>query len=207
MQDTNWFRRLAEVPGVSYSGHAEVDRRKLPGHDLQPEVFTFGSHERQQNSLLWETQEGSSSQSPASRWGLRGDLRRAATVSVLRIAYEALELPGTISDYHFVLLLAVEALWGRRRQDPDTLADLERLCLLDISLVEAHPEILRIDGGDETSSIRVPAFQYLTLLYERDGFLGDALAIARRGSSLGQTGSDVEQLEGRVAAARAESAQ
>ena len=109
------------------------------------------------------------------------------------------ELPGSASDYHFALLRATEVLWGRRRQEPEILPELERLCLLDIKLIEARPEIARGERGDGASfGLYVPAFEYLVRLYEREGLVEDALHVARRGAAFGRGPAEAERLEARL---------
>jgi hypothetical protein len=205
MEDTKWFARLAEVPKVGYFGHPNVDPRRLPGHGTKPKVESFDFDGTLHRSLYWQTAEGSTSQSPASAWCSFDDPRHATAAGVLRRIYEALELPGTAADYHFALLHSYEILWNRFRERADLLPELEQLLLLDIALVESRPDILQIGGEDQTFWANVPAFYHLMRLYEREGYLEDALAIARRGAALRQGGDDLQRLEQRVVALSAES--
>jgi hypothetical protein len=205
MEDTKWFARLADVPSLGYRGHPNVDRRRLPGHDTRPRVDRFDFDGTLHSSLNWPTAEGSASQSPVSARCSFDDPRHATAVDVLRQIYEALELPGTAADYHFALLRSYEVLWSRFREQPDLLPELEQLLLLDIALVEARPDILQMGGENETFWAGVPAFHHLVRLYEREGYLEDALAIARRGAPLRQGGDDLRRLEQRVATLSAES--
>jgi hypothetical protein len=188
MEDIRWFPRLAEVPNIGYIGHPGVDRRTLPRHDSEPRVNTFSFDGELDRSLSWPTENGETSQSPASAWS------------------SLAELPGTATDYHYALLRSYQVLWGLRRGQPEILADLERLCLLDIALAEARPVVARINGEGEGRWLSIPAFSYLVQLYERDGFLEDALGIAKRGAALGQGESEVGRLEERLASIRAETA-
>ncbi len=206
MEDTNWFARLADVPKVGYRGHPNVDRRRLPGYDLQPQIDTFDFDGMRHRSLSWPTAEGSTSQSPASAWCSFDEPRHATAADVLRRIYEVLELPGTAADYHFALLQAYEILWSQFRQQPEILAELERLCLLDIALIESQAAILQMGGEDGTFWARVPAFHYLIRLYELEGYVEDALAIARRGAALRQGDDDVQRFEERAAALQGENA-
>ena len=54
-------------------------------------------------------------------------------------------------------------------------------------------EALRELGGGQM--VRVPTFDYLTRLYEREGLYEDALDIAKRGAALEQGEADVTRLE------------
>lgn len=161
MEDTKWFRRLAEVPKVGYASQPDVDRRRLPGHDLRPQVDTFDFEGKPDRWLSWPTAEGSSSQSPVSAWCSFDDSRHMSAADVLRRTYEALELPGTASDYHFALLHSYQTLWTRCRDQAQVLLEFERLCLTDIALVESRPDILQMGGEDEKFWASVPAFRYL----------------------------------------------
>lgn len=201
-----WFSRLADVPKVGYPGHLSVDRQRLPGHDLQPRIDTFDFDGTPHRSLSWLTDDGSTSQSPASAWCSFDDPRHTTATDVLRRIYEALELPGTAADYHFALLHSYQILWSQFRQLAEILPELERLCLLDAALVESRPDILQVGGEDETFWARVPAFHYLIRLYELEGYVEDALAIARRGAALRQGDDDVQRLEQRISALQAENA-
>jgi hypothetical protein len=205
MEDSRWFARLAEVPKVGYTGHPGVHRRSLPGHDVRPEIGSFNFEGKPDRFLHWPTAGGGGSQSPASAWCTFDHSRHTGANEILRRTYEALELPGTASDYHFALLHSYQTLWTRFRQQPQTLLDFERLCLTDIALVESRPDILQI-GDDQEFWASVPAFYYLIQLYEREGYIEDALAIARRGAVLRQGDADVQRLEQRLASLREESA-
>src|SRR5918997_5782543 len=87
-----WFRRLADVSGVSYEGSLRVDRAKLPGHDDEPtvEVYEFGG-ERQEH-LSWPGARGGSSshatrqmpRRPTLGYGGRGAGDRGAASLVAR---------------------------------------------------------------------------------------------------------------------------
>ena len=105
-----WFERLADVPGVSYAGSAEVDRRRLPGHNLKPRLQVFEFDGRRHESLEWERGDMSTSASPAHERAFQ-DLREQATEAILRNLNEALELPGELKDYHFGIQTTAGALW------------------------------------------------------------------------------------------------
>ena len=190
-----WFPRLAAIAGVGYAGHPDIDRRKLPGQSAKPhvEVLSFGGEDHV--SAMWSLPNGATtSQSPASAWAATEP--NCSSSDVVRRVYEAMELPGQAADYHFALLQAYGKLWSFRRHEPQILPDFEALCLLDIALIEARPEII-IDGPGD-SALRVPAFEYLIRLYEGEGFFRDALDIARRAADCGQSSDDEERLEALV---------
>lgn len=204
MDDIAWYEQLAAVPGVPYTGHPTVDRTKLPQHNAKPEVHSYDFDGRSHRSLSWGTPQGSTSQSPAAGWRIDSDPRKTPSKDLLCALHEALALPGTIADYHFALLGAYDTLWARRKREPELLPELEHLLLLDVALVEAHPDAISHDVQGEKFTPNVPAFHLLVSLYEREGFLRDALEIAKRGAAVGQGDADVERLRERLAEIEAE---
>ena len=204
MSDADWYEGLRQVPGVAYQGHPDIDRRKLPQHNAKPQVETFDIDGEKHTSVMWRTRDGYSSQSPAAAWSSIDDPQVAEPEDVIRSMYEALELPGTVSDYHFKLLNACGALWSRRKRRPEFLPELEKILLLDISLVGLHGDSLMFeqDGGPVMPG--VPAFDQLISLYEGDGFIHEALAIAKLATAAGQGSSDEERLAERLVELEAE---
>jgi hypothetical protein len=197
---------MAAVPGVGYGGQPQIDPKRLPGYGARPRVRKSSDGEDLAGVYVtWELPGGeTTSLSPVASHTSFGE--RQAWADVLRQVYEALELPGTPSDYHFALLRAYELLWKQRRESPEVLPHIERLCLLDIALVENRPETVRHSDGPTPFTARVPAFSYLTTLYEREGFLNEALTIARRAADLGQGDEDFRRLAERVRDLRSEDA-
>jgi hypothetical protein len=206
MDDIHWFTRLADISQVGYSGQTSVDRRSIPGHDIRPEIRTSDFDPTLGQWLMWPTAGGSTSASPASGWFTADDRQHVSASIILRRIRETLELPGTAADYHFALLAACQILWRRFRHDADTLLALEELCLLDIALVEARQDIVNDGTADNPQWLSIPAFDVLTRLYEGEGYIQDALAIARLGAKLGQDDDQVQRLEESVAALGAERA-
>lgn len=172
-----WFRRFADVPGVDWETPAGVDRSQLPGHDDVPEISDYDG-----KSLWWPLREdgrliegGSSGSSPAvDHAGYEG----AATVAeVIRGLGEALELPGTPSDYHHILAHAPERLWKIRLRDPAALHEAERLCLLDLDFVRLRPEV-NLPWGDDDHPPWLGVVDLLYRMYFENGDLAEAEAIA-----------------------------
>jgi hypothetical protein len=204
MDDIQWYERLAAVPGVRYEGYPNVDRRKLPQHNAKPSISRFEFDGQVHQSLLWTTRAGSTSQSPAAGWPGAGDSRKDTVAGRIRRVYEALELPGKVADYHFALLGTYEGLWTRRKREPELLPELEKILLLDISLVKAQPDRIAFDQQGEKVMPRVPAFHYLITLYEREGFLHEALEVASLAAMFGQGSEDEERVAARLAQLEAE---
>jgi hypothetical protein len=196
-----WYRRLAELPGLRYDGSSGVDRRRLRGRNAVPQVQKFRDFEdRPSESLWWPASDGKGggSASPAQQHGM--DPQQDAPVSaVLRRVYETLELPGEPSDYHFALMGAYERLWARRREAAGLLEEVEKLCLLDVRLIEARPDIVTDERGGKTMFLRVPAFGRLIFMYEREGFLREALEVAELASRFDQEQQRLTDMHVRLA--------
>ena len=90
-------------------------------------------------------------------------------------------------------------LWSLRKRQPEVLLELEKILLLDITLVEAHGERLAFEHNGEQRMPRVPAFEQLISLYEREGFVHEALAIAKLATAADQGSADEERLSDRLA--------
>ena len=110
-------------------------------------------------------------------------------------------MPGEISDYHFAIQQAADELWKRRRDQPAQIGFVEWLSWWDARLVETHPEAFENPPGSG-EYLRVPAFERIVGLYEREGFLHEALAAAERFEKFG--GINVADLRARVAQLREE---
>lgn len=197
-----WYRRLADVPRVSYTGSSTVDRTKLDGHDFEPERREFEFGGKVHRSLYWPSKEGgSTSASPVHQRAFGGD-KASARVELRRLE-ETLELPGELSDYHFAIQGTVQRVFDERRQDFSLLEEVERLCWLDIALIEAHPEVAEYEPG---KFYRVVGYELLMRLYEGEGYFAEALEVAERSARLGQEYSldRAERLRTRLAELKAE---
>lgn len=194
---STWVRRLADVSGVGYAGMSDADRRRIPGHDAVPKVLKLRDGSE---FLEW----GNGSQTPAQAYELVDP--DAPTKRVLSHLMELLELPGVPSDYHFAIQNVISQLMRRRLTEPEVLDDVEGLCLLNMALVEAIPEAVARDWEGDLSKGFVGMFCFSTLitLYEEEGALDDALAIAHRAKPFGNNEGAEERLEARLAAVRAE---
>ncbi len=194
-----WFERFGDIPGVSYDTPATVDRARLPGRGTRPkQTRDYEGKSR----LTWEGTAGS--RSPAWAYSFEHDTSEFDTSRLLQHLAEGLEVPGEPADYHFAIQATCEALWKRRKSDPSVLGDLERLCWLDIALVQATPEAVVIEGDSERGFVTIRAFGYLSTLYEREGAWNEALEVAELAHSFDQPGSKRDELLERVAQLRAE---
>jgi hypothetical protein len=201
----SWFIRLADVPGVSYTSSPSVNRAQLPGHDSVPQNREFDT-DVQTHHLNWPglDEDSTTSASPArqhtsERPNEIQDLRR-----VLQELYEVLELPGQLFDYRFAIQGAYTTIYERRREDLAMLEEVERLCWLEIELLEAYPGVVEYEPGP-----RVLAYEGLASLYETEGDFAGALEVAERGMRLGQEylATQVDMLRARLAELEAEDMQ
>lgn len=193
MGNDAFYARLAEIQGIGHETPPGIERDALPHRDLRPKTSTVTYGGKQVSYVSWHLGNVITSQSPASAWATSGD-PKSSWPDLLRRLFEALELPGSVADYHQVILRAFDALWERRREDPDILPEVERLCLLDLKLMEIHPDLTRV-FPNTSHMVHVPATAYLIRLYEREGSIAEALDVARRGVDLGQEPSESHRLE------------
>ncbi len=200
-----WYRRLAEVPGVDYLGSPGVNRTRLPGYNLKPELKRYEFDGRRSEHLSWKHADGITSQSPASQWNGQLQEGNVSPQAILQHLHEVLELPGTPSDYHFAIQGCFERLWQYRRNHPWILQEIERLCWLDIRLIEAIPAILQFHQQDGlVSYARSLAFERLIRMYERNGYLTEALEVAHRATRFHADDSILKPLQERLARLEAE---
>ena len=170
-----WFRRLADTPGLSYEGSHMVDRRKLTGHDFEPEVLESELEGKSRLALEWPTPDGdSTSESPVYQRisALSEDLTPREE---LRWLEETLELPGELSNYYYAIQVACRAIYEGRREDPSLLKEVERFDQLGMELVESYPKSI------EYESYHMLAYERLVELYAGEGCFHEALEVAERG--------------------------
>jgi hypothetical protein len=200
-----WYHRLAEVPDIDFPGSPGINRTMLLGYNLKPEVNSYDFDGRRSEFLSWHHADGTSSASPASHWNGQLLEANASPQAILQHLYEVLELPGTPSDYHFAIQGCFERLWQHRRDHPWVLKEIERLCWLDIRLVEAMPDILQFHQQDgSVAYARSIAFERLIRIYERNGYLAEALDVAQRATRFHADDSILKPLQERLARLEAE---
>jgi hypothetical protein len=189
-----------------YEPPAWVDRSMLPGNDAVPEAHTTVLDERRIETLWWPTAGeggGGSSASPAHGRAF-GDMRDASPDALIRNVYEGLELPGEPADYHFLIQGSAGQLWAHRREEPRVIGEVENLCWLDIRLVEAWPDAVRNQYSDEREFYGILSFGTLIQIYEREGFLAEALEVAELAARYGQGDEVRERLRQRIEAVESE---
>jgi hypothetical protein len=200
----DWFRRLGDIPNVSFEGVPSVDPKRLRGYGAVPEIQVYDFDGKRREALWWPEAGGGTSASPAHGRAF-GDSLDATTAKLLKNVYEGLELPGEPSDYHFLVQGCVSELWKRRREEPDVLEEIEKLCKLDIQLVQAQPDAVSDQYSGEPKFYSIPTFGILIDLYEREGFLTEALEVAELAARYGQGDRERIDLRERIAAVENES--
>lgn len=188
MMATEWFSALDRIHGVRWEPLVHVDMDRLPERDAVMRIRraeAWGESGKFYEHNEWFTPADSHLDgSPASRRGERDNDAKVLPRTIARRVSEALALPGTPSDYHFVVLGAVDALWGTRSQDPRSFGWIEALCLADISMIESLPDIAeQPEDGTQYDGRRFPPFpsyDRLSSMYVREGFLADAVSIEQR---------------------------
>ena len=176
---TKWYSSFTAIPDIQYEAFVPVVLRKLWGVGTRPKIERYSYDGQQRDSVTWETADGSyTSASPAKQHSFI--LSEPTPTEILSHLCEVLALPGTASDYHFALQGAHESLWRHRRAEPTLYNDIERICLLDISLV--------ILTGHEMFGdlpFAVSAFSRLAGIYELEGRLSAALTIYEQAAAGG----------------------
>ena len=173
--DTVWFPRFGDIPGVTYTTPSTVKLARLKQRTMRPEQTQYRDTP---SMLMW----GSTSASPANQH-FRDEDADASIEGVLTNVAEALELPGIASDYHFGIQGAIEWLYKRRHDTATVYDEVERLCWLDLQLIQSQPQAVSMERDGKTQFFRVVAFQTLITVYSNEGALGDAvrvLDLARR---------------------------
>jgi len=127
-------------------------------------------------------------------------MRDASPEDLIRNVYEGLELPGEPTDYHFLIQGSASQLWSHRRQEPCVIGEVEKLCWLDIRLVEAWPGAASNQYSDEREFYAILSFGALIEIYEREGFLAEALEVAELAARYGQHDEVRERLIRRIEA-------
>lgn len=172
-----WYPRLADVPGVEFAGSPGVKREGLRNASVRPSKTQWG--------LSWEYRGMSTSASP-SKEHIQDQLPDLPTPTLARKVWEALELPGTLADWHFLLMNASGTLWSRRRNEPGALLLCETFGSLDVQLAAAHPNEFLVDRSEPARGyLSVPTFDVLINLYRAADALPRALEVATVASTFG----------------------
>jgi hypothetical protein len=205
-----WFSCIAEVPGIEYQPAITIDRRALPGHDAKPNIDRYEFDGRVREYAMWPP---GTSASPAKQWHTKPRPGETPAQTMLRQISETLELPGTASDYHFAIQTAHSELHQYARDEPWVLEEIEKLCWLNIRLISQYPETVMMPMEDieneelaklaaerrgDRRFVGVGAFHELIRLYEREGYLNEALKVAEIAQRFDHCIGKVEELKQRI---------
>ncbi len=201
-----WFRGFAEVPGIGYKGNPGLYRPQLPEHATLPKSGSYEIAGVQRDFLSWPMLfgTGATSASPVKQWTTHPRSGESPAQTRLRQLYETLELPGELLDYHFAIQGCCSELWRLRRDEPWIFAELERLCWLDIRLIQIYPDIMQVKN--ERAFLLVTTLQHLIALYEQEGNLYEALQMAEIAAQFNQQLPALELIKSRIANLEAEEA-
>lgn len=210
-----WFKRLGDVPGIEYESPVPIDRGSLPRHDATPRQTRVSLFDgREFDELHWDAEKKGeyedfvTGRSPAQDHAWAADRDEIDSEALRTRLWESLELPGEPSDYHFAMQSAAALLWRRKVAEPDVLRWCEYLFRLDIRLIESCPDAIRNRYAEDDESqapyYQATAFNSLTSMYEREGYLAEALDVATVAARFGQEQSRIDEVRERLEAVRAE---
>jgi hypothetical protein len=174
-----WFKRLGDVPGVTWQARAAADARLVGARPVAREKRFDGD-----SGVGWVDARG---QPLADEWTWRDSPTaltlesyfEAAAEQRLMLALAALEVPGTRAEFSEALGYAQQAVEQQARPDYGLLE----------SLLRAHVQLVLADTagtvGDRGPLDRTaePLVRLLNL-YQREGFLREAAEIERLLSGL-----------------------
>jgi hypothetical protein len=212
-----WFHRMGDIPGLAYQPPITVNRATLPGYDKKPRLHRLEFEGRVVESLNWGSLPSDrsdagpgamrSARAPVAERAWTDEQTQDPTDQLLQQLWEGLELPGEGFDYHFAIQCVHQELWRRRLNEPQSLAWFERLAWLDIRLVEAYPQAAQIESHE--AEVTVAAFHGLTSVYLEEGFLHEAIDVARIAAKVGREEkgpNTLQELEARLATVHNEDA-
>lgn len=199
MNEERWFPRFAEIPGIKYDPPPNLDFSALPGRGKIPKIEYYNFDGKRHVSLNWKSGDMTTGASPAREWKTTPHAGESEAATLLRQVYETLELPGVLSDYHFSIQHAHEALRKYVGKEIWAPVYIEKLCLMDVQLLDKYPETIVFESiKDEIHYARASAFARLIDLYEKEGYLREALQIAKIAERLEQGSGIVEELEAKI---------
>jgi len=137
-RSTKWFKRLADA--LPFSAPLIIDRTTLAHASIIPEDETSSVDGHHFLTWVYDDYHEGTSQSPAAGHMMRMQRMHDAG-DILRCCCEALQLPGTLTDYHHALHLADERLYPTWKAQRTHEGALEILCDADVRLVEGDPSI------------------------------------------------------------------
>lgn len=138
------------------------------------------------------TEEGEvTSRSPSRRWEtepLPGETKSQTTKRELD---KKLALEGTTSDYHFAIANACNIMWSYRKEEPWVIKEIEKYFLKGLELIENDPKSIMFDDKFP----RIELFDRLIMLYEREGYIEDAVKLAKKSVEFQQSEERLHKLQ------------
>jgi len=199
MSEEKWFPRFAEIPGIRHEPPKGLDFSHLRWRGLVPEISYYDFDGQKRKSMMWTYGGTTTSAAPAKGWTTEPRRGESRALTALRQVYETLELPGTLSDYHFALQGARDELRKYITQESWVLSEIEKLCRLNIQLVDKYPETISYERDGELFFYSVTMFHTLIKLYENEGYLREALEVAKIAVRFENVRSNiVEELQERI---------
>lgn len=165
---------------------------------ITPEISYYNFDGKRRKSIMWNYGNTSSSASPAHGWTTTPRPGESESLTLLRQIYETLELPGKLSDYHFALQRTHDELYKFIGKESWVASEIEKLCKLNIQLLEKHPETISYENEEGIHYARVTAFNRLISLYENEGYLRDALEVVKIAVKFNYDNAKVEEIEDKI---------
>lgn len=187
MPELEWFKRLSEIPAISWESPVEVQVDPVWAA-ARPEVKTYLDADDPFTVVRWRDAQGDpfadefTRGSPAATAG--SAIRESGgTLEVLTVLSTSLALPGTRRDYFDAIEQATSVLSRIDDEDPGRPAWMESLAWLAVSLLRTGVEETLMPAGtgfaQRDNYIASAGAPYGTLirLYLREGFLHEAAAV------------------------------
>lgn len=173
---------LAAVPGMVWQAPVDVGRSVAREQRATPDERGLWPVLFDEEGRPTRDRDAWTSATPAQQ--MATPTKTMSTEEKLAAACAALAVPGTASDFHFILAAAAGSLFDSRLQQPDALEYVETFALANIALLRAQPGVLRPDDEfDGPTVYRAASFNTLVRLYETSGEIERALEYARLGHS------------------------
>lgn len=187
MPSFEWFRQLADVPGIVWQPPVAVDldphwtgaQPLIPAVEEADADYTFVTWIDASGNRLTDQMVFASPAEAVSRQIEEGE----TTLAVLTALSACLSLPGTRRDYFDALERGSSRLARLDDEDPTRMAWVEALLWLAVSLLRTGLEetLVPFDAKVEERSVYLSAaaspYRTLVWLYQQEGFLKEAAAV------------------------------
>ncbi len=99
---------------------------------------------------------------------------------------------------HFALQNCSQELQNHTGREAWVSSAVEQICRWNIDLIETHPETITYESDSGTHYFGVTAFRKLIGMYEKEGYLQEALEVARISIKFDHDVGKLEELEARL---------